>query len=323
MPAQSSGHGTQSVFSCSRAIDDFGGVVAESFDLQPGKEPFPGFVLHLPLGRGGAGEVWEARGPDGATVALKFVKCKNTTIATKEVRSFQAIGALYHPNLIRVYEVFLQADYLVIAMELADGSLMDLFDLHASRNGTAVPPGLVCEHLLQAAVVLDFLNAHQHIHDARRVGFQHGDIKPSNILLFGDRVKVADFGLSRAMTTALEPHERAGTLDFAAPEVYGGRIGDRTDQYALAVSYCLLRGGRLPFHNTLGRFTPSYTRGQPDLSMLSPPERPVIAKALSVSPISRWASCHEMMGQLQELFAADSHSRPLSGVVAGSAPSPN
>jgi serine/threonine protein kinase len=286
--------------------------VAQPFHLQPGEEPFPGFTLHLPLGRGGCGEVWEARGPDGATVALKFVKCKNSSMASKEVRSVQALGRLYHPNLIRVYEVFLQADYLVIAMELADGSLMDLFDVYASEQGTAVTPALVCQYLSQAAVALDFLNSYQHVHEGRRVAFQHCDIKPSNILLFGGRIKLADFGLSAAMASALEPHGRAGTLDFAAPEVYSGQLSDRTDQYALAVSYCLLRGGRLPFYNTVGRFTPSYSRGQPDLTMLSPPERPIIAKALSVPPINRWASCGELMAQLRHLFVADgsSHSHP-------------
>ncbi|HEX4591953.1 MAG TPA: protein kinase [Gemmataceae bacterium] len=276
--------------------------MSETFHLHPGGEPFPGFVLHLPVGRGSCGEVWEARGPDGAPVALKFLKCKNSLLAAKEVRSFQSLSGMYHPHLLRVFEVFIQADYLVIAMELAEGSLMDLFDAYAAEYGTAVQPEQVCHYLSQAAVALDYLNDFRHYHEGRRVAFQHCDIKPNNILIFGDKVKVADFGLVSPMTMALEAHDRAGTLDFAAPEVYRGRLSDRTDQYALAVTYCLLRGGRLPFHNTLGRFTPSYNRGQPDLSMLSSLERPIIAQALSVSPINRWSSCGEMMSRLMDLF---------------------
>ena len=295
-------------------------AISQSFHLQPGQEPFPGFVLHLPLGRGGAGEVWEARGPDGATVALKFVRCKNTTFATKEVRSFQALSGLYHPNLIRVHQVFLQADYLVIAMERADGSLMDLLDVYAAEQGTAVQPELVCRHLTEAAGALDFLNTYQHYYEGRRVAFQHCDVKPSNILLFGNHVKIADFGLSAPMSTALETHGRAGTLDFAAPEVYAGQLSHRSDQYALAVTYCILRGGRLPFHNPLGRFTPSYTRGQPDLSMLSPPERPIIGKALSASPINRWASCGDMMAHLNSLFVTDTRPKSHTGLAAAPIP---
>jgi serine/threonine protein kinase, bacterial len=282
--------------------------VSPSFHLQPGGEPFPGFVLHLPLGRGGAGEVWEARGPDGSRIALKFVRCKNSTIAAKEVRSFQALRKLYHPHLLHVQEVFLQADFLVIAMELADGSLLDLLEIYKADRGTPVEAGLACQYLSQAALALDFLNSYQHEHEGRRVGFQHCDIKPSNILICGDRVKIADFGLARPMSSALEAHDRVGTLDFAAPEVYRGRISDRTDQYALAVTYCLLRGGKLPFHNATGRFTPSYNRGQPDLTTLPPTERPIIAQALAVAPINRWASCGEMMDRLNDSFSSSAQS---------------
>lgn len=273
-----------------------------TFHLQPGAEPFPGFVLHLPLGRGGCGEVWEARSPDGKNVALKFMRCKNSSFATKEVRSFQALSGLYHKNLLRVHEVFLQSDFLVIAMELADGSLLDLLDLYVTDHGTAIQPEIACEYLAQTAEALDFLNTCQHSHDGKQVAFQHCDIKPSNILLCGDRAKLADFGLATPMSSGLKPHDRAGTLDFAAPEVYRGQLSERTDQYALAVTYCLVRGGRLPFFNSTGRFTPSYSRGQPDLSMLSPPEQPIVGRALSVSPISRWPSCGAFMGELRALF---------------------
>jgi serine/threonine-protein kinase len=182
---------------------------------------------------------------------------------------------------------------------------MDLLEVYVAEAGTAVQPELVCQYLSHVAAALDYLNTYQHQHEGRRVGFQHCDVKPSNILIFGDRVKVADFGLASPITTALVAHDRAGTLDFAAPEVYSGRLSNRTDQYALAVTYCLLRGGRLPFHNTVGRFTPSYFRGHPDLSMLSPPERPIIGRALDVSPINRWSSCGELMTKLQELCAAE------------------
>jgi serine/threonine-protein kinase len=279
--------------------------MAPSFYLQPGGEPFPGFVLHLPVGRGALGQVWEARGPDGSPLALKFIRCKNATIAAKEVRSFQYLRGMYHPNLLRVFDVFLQTDFVVIAMELADGSMMDLLAAYVAEQRTPVPPELACHYLSQAAAVLDFLNSYQHDRNGRVVGFQHCDVKPSNLLVCGNRLKLADFGLTSPMTAALENHDRAGTLDFAGPEVYSGRLSYRTDQYALAVTYCMIRGGRMPFHNTIGRFTPSYFRGNPDLSMLSPPEQPIIARALDVSPINRWAGCGEMMCKLQELFAAE------------------
>jgi serine/threonine-protein kinase len=289
--------------------------VPKGFHLQPGQTPFPGYVLHLPLGRGACGEVWQACGPEGTTIALKFLECRNPTYAAKEVRSFQSLGSLYHPNLLRVFQVFLQPEYVVIAMELADGSLLDLLDAYAQEKGTAVKPELACNYISQAAIALDFLNSYQHDHDGRRVALMHCDIKPSNILLCGDSAKIADFGLSAPLSGPLEPHNRAGTLDFAAPEVYRGQLSYRTDQYALAITYCVVRGGRLPFHNPTGRFTQSYERGDPDLSMLSPPERQIIAKALSEAPINRWNSCCEMMAHLQGLFGPEA--RPASPSYQG------
>jgi serine/threonine protein kinase, bacterial len=277
--------------------------VSKPFELAPGAEAFPGYRLHLPIGRGGCGEVWEAVGPEGQSMALKFVRCHDSSMAAREAKSIQAIRPLRHPNLIRVDQVFLQPGYVVIAMELADGSLTDVLDVYQSDYGTSVPGPDAVDFLTQAADAIDFLNTRQHDLDGRRVAFQHCDVKPSNLLLSGNRVKLADFGLSTPMTAGAAPFLRSGTLDFAAPEIFHGQLTDRSDQYALAVSYCLLRGGRLPFPDTPRRFASTYTRPRPDLSMLPAPERAAICRALSNAPYQRWPSCLEMAAELRRMAA--------------------
>ncbi|MFO0809573.1 MAG: serine/threonine-protein kinase [Gemmataceae bacterium] len=285
--------------------------MSQAFVLQPGMEPFPGYTLHLPLGRGGNGEVWEAQRNDGTPVAFKFMRCRNSTAATKEVRSIQSLRKLDHPGLLPIYDVLLQPGYIVIAMELAEGTLHDVLDAYVAEYGEALEPELALHYLQPAAEALDFLNARRHVHESRTVGFQHCDIKPSNLLIVGESVKLADYGLATPMSGPLEPHGRAGTLDFAAPEVFRGQLSERTDQYALAVTYCLLRGNRLPFANTPGRFTPSYSRGRPDLSMLTPAEQLAIAKALSVAPVHRFPSCAAMLQALRaNLVPASGGSKP-------------
>jgi hypothetical protein len=82
-------------------------------------------------------------------------------------------------------------------------------------------------------------------------------------------------------------------------------VSDRTDQYALAVCYCVLRGGRLPFPDTPDHFAPNYTRPAPDLSMLSPAERPAVARALAPVPPDRWPSCGELIAELTRQAAPD------------------
>src|SRR5262249_14214956 len=152
-----------------------------------------------------------------------------------------------HPHLTRVHRVWCAAGFLVVAMELADGSLADLLEVYRAEVGTALPPDHLVPLLAQAAQALDFLNTRQHLLNGQWVTVQHCDVSPANLLLFGATVKLSDFGLTTTLAFHEKTHLRAGTPDYAAPEVFQARVSDRTDQYALAVCYCQLRGGRLPF----------------------------------------------------------------------------
>src|SRR5260370_8745708 len=118
------------------------------------------------------------------------------------------------------------------------------------------------------------------------------------MLLFGDTLKLTDFGLSSSISCQLKWHRQAGTVAYTAPEVLQGRLSNWTDQFSLAVTYCELRGGRLPFPDPPQAFQPSYTRPAPDLAMLPARERPIIARALSPIPQVRWPTRSEMMYQL-------------------------
>jgi serine/threonine protein kinase len=270
--------------------------------LKTGMEPKPGYRLRQILGRGGFAEVWEAETPDGDSVALKFMECSDGLAAAKEIRAMEQMREIRHPNLIRIHQVWAMQGYIVISMELADGSLLDLFDAYQTEFKSPILPEQVCLHLMQAADAIDFMNKRQHLMNGQRVGFQHCDIKPSNLLLFeDDTVKVADFGLASPTGAVMRAHRRAGTLDYSGPEIFQGRLSDWTDQYALAVTYCQLRGGDFPFHNTPPKFEPNYVRPAPDLSMLPSKERPIVQRALHSTPQDRWPTCAEFMGKLAQI----------------------
>ena len=269
-----------------------------------GPDLHPGYRLCRLLGRGGFGEVWAAEGAGAAQVALKFLRCADDLGAVQEIRSIQMVRALSHPNLIRIDRVWSSRGFLIVAMELADGSLLDLLRVCQAELGKAIPPGQLCPMLSQAAAAVDFLNDRQHLHQGQRVGIQHCDVTAKNLLLFGKTVKLSDFSLTSPLTGGEKPHRRAGTPDYAAPEVFRGRLSERTDQYALAVTYCVLRGGRLPFPDTPATLAPDYVRPEPDLSMIGEAERPVIARALAPLAPDRWPTCGEMMAQLTRLTPA-------------------
>jgi serine/threonine protein kinase len=272
--------------------------VSNAVPLRSGLEPFPGYRLRHVLGRGGFAEVWEAETSTGRTLALKFMPCNDGLAAAKEIRSIRAVGKIQHRYILPIEDIWTNLGYIVIAMELADGSLLDLLDAYLTEFKTPIPADQVCVHMAQSAEGLDYMNSRVHTIDGRIVGLQHCDVKPSNLLLFGDSVKIADFGLASPTSSVLRTHRRAGTLDFAAPEVFQGRLSNSTDQYALAITYCHLRGGRMPFPDTPTTFVRTYVRPNPDLSMLSEAERPIVHRALAPTPQDRWPTCVEFVAQL-------------------------
>ena len=271
-------------------------------DLQSGAEPFPGMKLMQLRGRGGFAEVWEARNKDGDRIALKFISSEKTTSTVKEVKSLQALQMLRHPSLLRTERVWSAPGYIVIAMELADASLLDLIDAYQAEYKSAIPPEILGPYMVQAAAGLDFMNSRQHPFEGRTVGFQHCDVKPSNMLLIGDQVKLADFGLSSAMISSSIPYAKCGTLDFAAPEIHRGILSDKSDQFSLAITYYYLRTGNFPFPPPPEGFRRrnSYARPAPDLGLVTRTERRILERALDVQPERRWSNCESLVHELNE-----------------------
>jgi serine/threonine-protein kinase len=91
-----------------------------SLVLEEGAEPIAGYRLVCLLGRGGFGEVWEARAPGDFHVALKFLRL-DTREAGAEERSLAVIRRIRHVHLLDVQFATRIADCLVIAMPLCAG----------------------------------------------------------------------------------------------------------------------------------------------------------------------------------------------------------
>jgi serine/threonine-protein kinase len=272
-----------------------------AFVIQSGAEPAPGYRLRRARGRGGFAEVWEADSPDGP-VALKFMSSSNSATTARELRSIQSFQTLDHPYLVKTHAVWSVPGYIVIAMELGDATLLDLMMLYVNDLGQPIPTSDLCAFIWQTAEALDFLNARRHLRDGRRVGFQHGDIKPNNVLLFNGNAKLADYGLATPTFGPTTPCPRHGTREYAPPEVFQGNLTDSSDQFSLAVTYCVLRTGRFPFPPPPGTDMPkSYVRPHADLSALLPEEQPWVLKALSPVPQDRFATCVELANGLLQV----------------------
>jgi serine/threonine protein kinase len=278
--------------------------------IEAGSQPYPGYRLTRRLGRGAFGEVWEGANANGERLAFKFIPTKgqSPSQAANEVRMLLALRQLRHPNLVALKDVVVNPNYLILMMEQADGNLYHLLAAYHAETGTHIPPDHLCELMEQAAAGLDYLASRTPLRTTCwNTGLQHCDVKPSNLLLFGDQLKVADFGLC-APQVNLRNNKAFGTPGYMPRELCEGKVTPRTDQYSLAMTYAELRLGSLPCAPKSLR-----NHSRPDLAWFPGPERSVLVRAADDQWLNRYPSCGEFVAALREAVKHGSTPRRLSG----------
>ena len=262
--------------------------------IQVGYEPIPGYVLRKQVGAGGYGEVWLADAPGGLCKAIKFVFGSiEDSRATTELKSLNRIRTLNHPFILSLERVEIVDGQLVIVTELAQGSLHDKFNEYRQKGFMGIARERLLRYLGDAADGLDFLCQE---HD-----LQHLDVKPGNLLLIAERVKVADFGLIKDLESNTQSIMSGMTPTYAAPELFDGRPGRYSDQYSLAIVYQELLTGSLPFRGrTAAQLANEHLHKAPNLEAIPLLERPILSKALSKKPHMRYGDCRGFIRALLE-----------------------
>lgn len=120
----------------------------------------------------------------------------------------------------------------------------------------------------------------------------------------GSSVKVADFGLAKALERTVASNSGGGTIAYMAPECFKGALTHQSDQYSLAVTYYHLRTGRLLFSGDQAQVMYAHLEAEPELSALPKEERAVLARALAKEPAKRWPTCGNFAKELVEALRA-------------------
>ncbi|MFN8041344.1 MAG: protein kinase [Acidimicrobiales bacterium] len=275
------------------------------------------YRLLTPIGTGASASVFLA---DDVTLRRRVaIKLLHPALADDDafLRRFraeaQAAAALNHPHVMSVYDWNGDDETPFLVMEyLEGGSLRALLDA-----GDRLSPSQALLVGLETARGLDY---------AHRRGFVHRDIKPANLLFDEEaRVRIADFGLARALAEAAwtEPMGAVlGTARYASPEqARGESLDGRSDVYSLAIVLIEAVTGLVPFavDTTIGTLMARVDRDLPVPDGLGP-LTPVLEAAGRCHPRDRLDAA-EFGAAL--LLAAEGLDRPeplpLAGALADGA----
>ncbi len=255
------------------------------------------------IGEGGMSIVYKAKCRLlNRFVAIKVLRAefvKDDEFVKRFEKESQAAASLSHNNVVGIYDVGYEEDIYYIVMELMN--CKTLKDYIQSKTTYMSNEEII-------AITLQIASALEHAHNT---GIIHRDIKPQNILITEEGlVKVADFGIARAVTSAttVNTAEVVGSVHYASPEqTRGGFLDAKSDLYSLGVVMYELATGRVPFEAD----TPISVALKHLKEVVIPPSlvnmklssslEAVIMKCLMKDTAFRYASARELIKDLDKI----------------------
>ncbi len=251
------------------------------------------------IGSGGMSVVYRAQDLSlGRIVAIKILN-ENLTDDEGFLRRFQreahAAANLSHPNIVTVHDIGQDGNRHYIVMEYVDGRTVKQLVRLQSQQGQPLPVARALDLAIQICAGIGY---------AHRANLVHCDVKSQNILVTrDDRVKVADFGIARALSEATQHTSDSqiwGTPHYFAPEQAAGQpASPASDVYAIGVVMFEMLTGRLPFiaetHTALAlKHMHEPPPRASDINPLVPPQLDqIVRKVMSKEPAARYRTADQ------------------------------
>ena len=267
--------------------------------LRPGTFLQDRYEIQEQVGSGGMSVVYKAKCHKlNRMVAIKVLKeefSSDANFVSKFKMEAQAAAGLTHPNIVSVYDVIDEGKLHYIVMELVEGITLKSYIAKKGRLEARESIGIAIQ------VAQGIAAAHeQHI--------IHRDIKPQNMIISRDgKVKVADFGIARAVSAQTLNSAAMGSVHYISPEqARGGFSDERSDIYSLGITMYEMVTGRVPYE---GENTVSIALAHLEDAMVPPsvyaPQIPpnlerIILKCTEKKPERRYASANDVIADLRK-----------------------
>ena len=280
----------------------------KKLDFQPREDICIGEKYRLKkfIHTGSFGSVWKAENLiSGEIVALKIPL--NQEKADHTLSEGKHLIGVKHPNLITLHWMGRIDGLFVIEMELYEGNRLS--DIMYSK-GFKEPKTF--EEI--KGIAIQIIEGIEFIHSKK---ISHGDIKPNNILLKDNRVKLTDFGTSKFIEDIyVDTPYTLGTWAYIAPEVAGTHKRYlNSDIYSLGVLIYQLLTGRTPHQTSLQVINNYYYPSPKELNQtITEDLNKVITKCLERNPEDRYGSVTQLKNEF--IKAWETLTNKSSGISA-------
>jgi serine/threonine-protein kinase len=274
----------------------------ESKQLEPGTSLNARYEIVRRIGGGGMGAVYYAKDKnlgDAPRAVKEMIQSQlDESQHEKAVGDFKResmlLASLEHPSIPTIYDYFYDehANRFYLVMKYISGGDF----LSRLRNAPAgrIDEQTVTDWACQVADVLDYLHN-------RRPPIIYRDLKPANLMIDGNsgRVMLIDFGIARWVAPQEKGVTAVGTMGYAPPELFSGKVEPRSDLYSLGATMFHLLTGSDPQDNPLliFDFTKNPRPRQINPAISNEMER-ILMRSVEYKPEGRFRSAGEMRDAL-------------------------